>query len=141
MPKACWSRLPMGRPIKVEGNPNHPDSLGATDVFMQASLLDLYDPERVKQVTNQGAAKTWQDFTAAIAPILANLGDGGGLRILTGPVTSPTLNDQIGGAAAKVSPGQMGISSARWGGITARPAQTRPLARRSKRYITSKMRM
>jgi molybdopterin-containing oxidoreductase family iron-sulfur binding subunit len=84
-----------GRPIKVEGNPSHPDSLGATDVFTQASLLEMYDPERAKQVMYQGAPKTWQDFAAAVGPIMANLGDGAGLRILTGPVTSPALNDQI----------------------------------------------
>jgi MoCo/4Fe-4S cofactor protein with predicted Tat translocation signal len=84
-----------GRPIKVEGNPNHPDSLGATDVFTQASILDLYDPDRVKQVTNQGAAKTWQDFTDALGTITGGLGQGAGLRILTGPVTSPLFNDQL----------------------------------------------
>jgi len=85
----------MGRPIKVEGNPQHPDSLGATDIFMQASLLDLYDPDRARQVTNDGAAKTWADFTAALGSILNGLGDGNGLRILTGPVSSPTLIAQF----------------------------------------------
>ena len=85
----------MGRPIKVEGNPQHPDSLGASDVFMQASLLDLYDPDRARQVTNQGAEKTWADFTAALVPMLDGAGDGAGLRILSGPVTSPTLAAQF----------------------------------------------
>jgi len=52
-------------------------------------------------VTNQGSAKTWQDFLTAINPILSGLGQGGGLRILTGPVTSPTLNDQLSSLLAK----------------------------------------
>ena len=80
----------MGRPIKVEGNPKHPDSLGAADIFMQASLLELYDPDRARQITQQGAAKTWDDFVSAVGQAA-----GPGLRILTGAVTSPTLIDQI----------------------------------------------
>lgn len=82
----------MGRPIKVEGLPGHPDSQGSTDVFMQASLLDLYDPDRVKQVTNQGTPSTWQDFTSALSGMV---GQGEGLRIVTGPVTSPSLAGQL----------------------------------------------
>jgi molybdopterin-containing oxidoreductase family iron-sulfur binding subunit len=79
-----------GRPIKVEGNPQHPASLGASDIFMQASILELYDPDRAKQVLSGGAAATWADFTAAAA------GWGqGNLRILSGPVTSPSLAAQI----------------------------------------------
>jgi len=85
----------MGRPIKVEGNPNHPDSLGATDIFMQASILELYDPDRVKQVTSQGTAKTWEDFTTFLGGVTGSLGQGAGLRILSGPVTSPTLISQL----------------------------------------------
>jgi MoCo/4Fe-4S cofactor protein with predicted Tat translocation signal len=85
----------MGRPIKVEGNPKHPVSLGSTDIFMQASLLELYDPDRAKSVLNQKSPKTWQDFVSAINPVIAGLGQGAGLRILTGPVTSPSLNDQL----------------------------------------------
>ena len=88
----------MGRPIKVEGNPLHPGSLGASDVFMQASILDLYDPERAHQIKNGGVAKTWQDFTAAIGAALAG---GAGLRILSGPVTSPSLTAQIQALLAK----------------------------------------
>lgn len=84
-----------GRPIKVEGNPQHPDSLGATDIFMQASLLELYDPDRGQQVINNGAASTWEDFVAALGQIAGGLGDGAGLRILSGPVTSPSLLAQM----------------------------------------------
>lgn len=93
--KGVLIKTTMGRPIKVDGNPGHPDSQGSSDVFIQASLLELYDPDRVKQVTQQGAAKTWQDFAAAAGASLANLGQGAGLRLLTGPVTSPSLVDQI----------------------------------------------
>ncbi len=80
----------MGRPIKVEGNPKHPESLGATDVFMQASILELYDPDRAQQITFKGAQKTWQDFTAAVGSLGA-----GAVRILTGPISSPSLVGQL----------------------------------------------
>ncbi len=88
--KGVLLKTTLGRPIKVEGNPLHPESLGSTDVFMQASLLELYDPDRAQQILNQGATKTWNDFAKA-APGLA----GGNLRILSSPVTSPSLTDQI----------------------------------------------
>ena len=80
----------MGRPIKVEGNPSHPDSLGASDVFMQASLLEMYDPDRARQVLNGGQPSQWADFAGAAGGLA-----GGNLRILTGHITSPSLIDQI----------------------------------------------
>src|SRR6478736_7070923 len=49
----------MGRPTKLEGNPEHPASLGATDIFSQASVLGLYDPDRSRTVLNRGEVKTW----------------------------------------------------------------------------------
>ena len=85
----------MGRPIKIDGNPRHPASLGGSDVFMQASLLELYDPERAQQVLNQSLPKTWADFLAALGDLRASLGQGENLRFLTGPVTSPTLQSQF----------------------------------------------
>jgi MoCo/4Fe-4S cofactor protein with predicted Tat translocation signal len=85
----------MGRPIKVDGNPRHPASLGGSDVFMQASLLELYDPERAQQVLNQNTAKTWDDFSAALGGIRGGWGQGERLGFLTGPVTSPTLQSQL----------------------------------------------
>ena len=82
----------MGRPTKVEGNPDHPASLGATDAFMQASILGLYDPDRSQVVRNIGEISTWSGFIAALQPILKNPG---GLRILTEAITSPTLGAQM----------------------------------------------
>ena len=85
------------RPIKLEGNPGHPGSLGATDVLAQASLLDMYDPDRSQEVTFRGSPKTFQNFTIALRAAVAENGkDGGaGVRILTETVTSPTLQAQI----------------------------------------------
>jgi len=87
----------LGRPTKVEGNPLHPASLGAADVFMQASILDLYDPDRSQVLTNAGRISTWNGFFAAINSELETqrVNQGAGLRILTGTVTSPTLASQL----------------------------------------------
>ena len=82
-----------GRPTKIEGNADHPASLGRTDVFMQASVLQMYDPDRSQKIANAGATKTWPDFTGALATALANAGTG--TRLLTGTITSPTLAAQI----------------------------------------------
>jgi MoCo/4Fe-4S cofactor protein with predicted Tat translocation signal len=87
----------LGRPTKVEGNPLHPASLGATDAAMQASLLTLYDPDRSQAVTRNGAISDWGNFLAALtgARDIAGLKQGSGFRILTGTVTSPTLASQV----------------------------------------------
>jgi molybdopterin-containing oxidoreductase family iron-sulfur binding subunit len=86
-----------GRPTKIEGNPQHPASLGGTDAFTQASILDLYDPDRAQIVSNAGRISTWDGFSAAIKPALDQqlLKQGAGLRILTETVTSPTLASQM----------------------------------------------
>jgi len=91
-----------GRPTKVEGNKDHPASLGACDVFSQASVLGLYDPDRSTTLTYLGDIVTWPAFLGAVRPALdaqrALAGQKqtkGGLRILTGTVTSPTLAYQI----------------------------------------------
>src|SRR5215472_4248497 len=62
-----------GRPIKVEGNPRHSASQGATDVFAQASVLDLYDPDRAKSITNRGAIATFNGFVTALSKKLDDL--------------------------------------------------------------------
>ncbi len=86
----------MGRPVKVEGNPLHPASLGAASAPMQASLLSLYDPRRAQTILGGGQVQSWPGFVAALyARRQALLATGGkGLRLLTGTVTSPTLVEQ-----------------------------------------------
>ncbi|MGH9341249.1 MAG: TAT-variant-translocated molybdopterin oxidoreductase, partial [Acidobacteriota bacterium] len=87
----------MGRPTKIEGNPDHPASLGAADPLMQGSILTLYDPDRAQVVTQNGRISTWESFTNALRLELGNLEQSGGegFRILTETVTSPTLAAQI----------------------------------------------
>jgi len=85
-----------GRPVKIEGNPDHPASLGGTDLFMQASVLDLYDPDRSREVMLAGETSRWGDFQdALLARLAATRGDGRGIRILTGTVTSPIFISQM----------------------------------------------
>jgi len=85
-----------GRPTKVEGNPQHPGSLGATDPFCQASVLTLYDPDRSSVIRSIGEIRTWGAFLDAARSALDGLKTrGAGLRILSETVTSPTLAEQI----------------------------------------------
>jgi Fe-S-cluster-containing dehydrogenase component len=86
-----------GRPIKVEGNPGHPASMGATDVFAQASILQLWDPDRAQVVRRAGALETWEAFSVALDARLARLrpSAGLGLRLLTRPTSSLLLADQL----------------------------------------------
>jgi molybdopterin-containing oxidoreductase family iron-sulfur binding subunit len=87
----------MGRPTKVEGNPEHPASLGATDIFAQASVLTLYDPDRSKTLSHLGDVHSWSSFLTAFHTILdtQRKTKGAGLRILTETITSPTLAQQL----------------------------------------------
>jgi molybdopterin-containing oxidoreductase family iron-sulfur binding subunit len=93
----------MGRPTKIEGNPEHPASLGSTDAQSQASVLGLYDPDRSKTIRNGGRIRTWEAFVDALTVELAQQeGTGGaGMRFLTGVVTSPTLAAQMAAILAK----------------------------------------
>jgi len=86
-----------GRPTKIEGNPDHPSSLGATNAFAQASILDFYDPDRSQVVTNYGEIRAWAEFldSAQALTVLYKAAQGAGFRILTGIVASPTLAAQI----------------------------------------------
>jgi len=87
----------MGRPIKLEGNPDHPASLGATDSITQASILGLYDPDRSQTVVYRANIGTWEKFLGALTSEIGawNGTQGRGVRILTETISSPTLADQL----------------------------------------------
>src|ERR1051325_4658539 len=86
-----------GHPIKIEGNPDHPASLGRSSIWMQASIFDLYDPDRSQAVARQGEISTWSSF---LSDLLDTIGEqtpkrGAGIRFLTETITSPTLAAQL----------------------------------------------
>lgn len=99
----------MGRPTKVEGNPYHPESLGATDIFSQASVLEVWDPDRSQTLTHQGVASTWESFVGALGERLNRLNatKGAGLCVLTEEIQSPALLGQIQALLAR-------FPAARW---------------------------
>jgi molybdopterin-containing oxidoreductase family iron-sulfur binding subunit len=102
-----------GRPTKIEGNPDHPNNRpldfpaadpyrdprgsSATDIFSQASILDLYDPDRSQTITYREDIRTWTQFVGTIRSALDELrsSQGAGLRFLTETVVSPSLGTQI----------------------------------------------
>ncbi|MFZ5779951.1 MAG: 4Fe-4S dicluster domain-containing protein [Pseudomonadota bacterium] len=88
----------VGRPVKLEGNPEHPASAGATDAFTQAALLGLYDPLRSQGPRFRGSPTSWAAFDTAVEQRRRFLDgrQGDGFRLLTGSVTSPTMLRQIG---------------------------------------------
>ena len=98
-----------GRPTKIEGNPDHPASQGATDLYAQAAILGLYDPDRSKVIIDRGEISTFGAFTAAMAELLASQEDsqGAGIRIVTETVASPSLTAQIDALLAR-------FPAARW---------------------------
>jgi len=79
------------RPIKVEGNPEHPMSKGRSDAFSQGTLLDLYDPDRSQHPRLRGEQAEWGDFQQQFAKAAGQLPGGQGLYFLSETVTSPTL--------------------------------------------------
>jgi MoCo/4Fe-4S cofactor protein with predicted Tat translocation signal len=95
--KGVIVRTEMGRPIHIEGNPDHPASLGATDSFMQASILGLYDPDRSQAIRQGKDIQTWDAFTQFTASRAQEheKDQGAGLFLLTGRITSPSLLDQL----------------------------------------------
>jgi MoCo/4Fe-4S cofactor protein with predicted Tat translocation signal len=84
-----------GRPTKVEGNPKHPSSLGASSRYNQASVLGLYDPDRSQTPLKSGMSSDWNSFWSNIEPIMATYKQNGGqgLRFLSGFIASPSLAD------------------------------------------------
>ncbi|HXB73518.1 MAG TPA: TAT-variant-translocated molybdopterin oxidoreductase [Candidatus Acidoferrales bacterium] len=86
-----------GRPTKIEGNPDHPASLGACDAFSQASVLQLYDPDRARAATLLGEIRSWGAFLGTLRDALGPQKgkSGAGIRILTETITSPSLAAQL----------------------------------------------
>lgn len=80
----------MGRPTKIEGHAPHPASAGGTDVFAQASVLDLYDPDRSQSSRKNNIPKDIGSFQSELAAELSKLRGGAGLRILLPNSSSPT---------------------------------------------------
>lgn len=93
------------RPTKIEGNREHPASLGASEIFSQASILNLYDPDRASTITHMGDPRPWGEF---LNTMMAQVGNpagipegvqrklqGAGIRFLTGATSSPTLGWQM----------------------------------------------
>ena len=82
-----------GRPTKIEGNSVHPSSLGSADVITQASILDLYDPDRSNSPKKGAANAKWEEAEALLKSKAASLAADGGakLRILAQPTNSPTF--------------------------------------------------
>jgi len=81
-----------GRPTKIEGNPDHPSSNGAASLYMQASILNLYDPERSKKVIGDGVEKDWNQFVTFWRDLSRKYAENGGqgLAVLTESFSSPT---------------------------------------------------
>ncbi len=86
-----------GRPTKIEGNPEHPASLGGTDAQSQAATFDLYDPDRSKTLTHLGAISAYGELVAVLQNALLKFKArrGAGFALLTGAIGSPTLKAQI----------------------------------------------
>ncbi|MFM7150962.1 MAG: TAT-variant-translocated molybdopterin oxidoreductase [Gemmataceae bacterium] len=82
-----------GRPTKIEGNPQHPGSLGATSVHHQASILDMYDPDRSKTTMFRDQTRSYEAYLEEIRGRLRDpkRKNGKGLAILSEAIGSPTL--------------------------------------------------
>ncbi len=85
-----------GRPTKIEGNPDHPASLGATGLLEQASILSLYDPARVQAVFRRGLPESWRRLTESLLAVRAANGGMDGLHLLLEPTSSPWIGALVG---------------------------------------------
>ncbi len=114
-----------GRPTKIEGNPDHPIGNGGTDAFMQAAVLQFYDPDRSQTVRRWGQISTWGSFEGTLPELRQRWAEtgGAGLRLLTGGITSPTLNRQLDALLAR-------WPNARWHGSEPADCGTREEALR-----------
>ena len=88
-----------GRPIKIEGNPDHPMSLGATSVFHQAAVLQLYDPDRARAVSHRGLPSSWQALGELLSQPAADRG--ARLRLLLEPTSSPLVHQLVADVMAR----------------------------------------
>ncbi len=95
-----------GRPTKIEGNPLHPVSGGASGLYEQASILDLYDPDRAREFKHAGKAISAEAFEKSIDEIVAKAGDGSGLAFLLEESSSPS-RERLRGEIAKKFPKAM----------------------------------
>jgi molybdopterin-containing oxidoreductase family iron-sulfur binding subunit len=89
------------RPIKIDGNPEHPYNQGGSDPFTQATLLDLYDPDRSQHVTYRGENREWAEFAVEFRNKVISTIDGTGIYFLSETITSPTLARQWKAVQAK----------------------------------------
>ncbi|HEY2034204.1 MAG TPA: 4Fe-4S dicluster domain-containing protein [Rhizomicrobium sp.] len=90
-----------GRPIKIEGNPKHPFSLGATDIFAEAEVLSLYDPDRSTAIHHGDAIATWDEFAADWGRA-AQTKSGEGFALVSGRIVSPTTLARIAALKSRV---------------------------------------
>src|SRR6476659_11138292 len=118
-----------GRPIKLDGNPEHPAFRGGSTPFMQAAILDLYDPDRSQAPVMGGHAATWADFDGQMVrwreAWAAN--GGAGLRLLIGPTTSPALLRQIAALRTSLPQARVHLLDPLGGYAGAGPQLVRPM--------------
>jgi len=110
-----------GRPTKVEGNPNHSASKGATDIQSQASLLDLYDPDRSRRFQHDGVEAKEEDFTKWLGEVIAKAGDGAGIAFLSEHFMSPSFG-RLKGVVSEKLPKAIWATYEPLGGSEARKA-------------------
>jgi Fe-S-cluster-containing dehydrogenase component len=82
-----------GRPTKIEGNPKHPASLGATRAIEQAAVMSLYDPQRARAIAERGTPTTWTAIERVLAAARANRG--AGTHVVLEPTSSPLVIDVL----------------------------------------------
>ena len=85
-----------GRPTKIEGNPDHPVNLGKSDVFTQAHVLSLYDPDRSQTVLHNGQPSSWNAFMTWADQALSSSSGGRGVAVLEGYTSSPMMEAMRG---------------------------------------------